>query len=79
VNSGDGAAADIAARVVFPAGAPPAHPESTWTVYFESNGRRLKIPVRLYIFLKRLCVFQLSNPQSKAYFRIAYYSFESVV
>jgi hypothetical protein len=28
--------------------------------------------------LKRPCVFQLSNPQSKAYFRIAYYPFERV-
>jgi hypothetical protein len=29
--------------------------------------------------LKKPWVFQLINPQSKAYFRIAYYPFESVV
>jgi hypothetical protein len=79
VISGDGAAVDIAAGVVFPTGAPPAHHGSIWTVHFESNGPDLKIPFRLYILLKRPCVFQLCNPQSKAYSSIAYYPFESVV
>jgi hypothetical protein len=62
VISGDGAAANIAVGVVFPAEAPPAHPNSIWSVHLISNGRRLKILFWLYILLKRPCVFQLSNP-----------------
>jgi hypothetical protein len=58
---------------------PPAVPDPIWAVYFESNGHRLKIPFRPYILLKRPCVFLLCNPQSKAYFRVTYYPFESVV
>jgi hypothetical protein len=79
VISGDGAAADIAVGVVFRLERRPAHPGSIWTVHFESNGPDLKISFRLYILLKRPCVFQLCNPQSKAYSSIAYYPFESVV
>jgi hypothetical protein len=69
-NSGDGAAADMAVGVFSRPERRHAHPESIWSVHLISNGRRWRIPFRLRILLKRPCVFQLSNPQSKAYFRI---------
>jgi hypothetical protein len=79
VISGDGAAVDITAGVVFRPERRPAHPGSIWTVHFESNRPDLKIPIQLLDLLKSPCVFQLSNPQSKAYSSIAYYPFERVV
>jgi hypothetical protein len=68
-NSDDGA--DMVAGAFSRPERRPARPDPIWAVYFESNDCKWKIPVRLYILLKRPCVFQLSNSQSKAYFRIA--------
>jgi hypothetical protein len=70
-NSSDGAAAELVASVFFRSDRRPARLDPIWAIYFESNGWYWKIPVWMHILLKRPCVFQLINPQSKAYFRIA--------
>jgi hypothetical protein len=60
----------LVAGVFFRPDRRPVRPDPICAVYFESNGWYQKIPFRLRILLKRPWIFQLINPQSKAYFRI---------